>query len=738
MGAGMTVKQRFCRPLGVLMLLLLPSSSVLCGQEQEIPPLSYSVDVQVFQIRFSAFSKTGQWIDRLTPGDLELYVDGRKQQIEYLDEMTPEGTLLSGVPAPPGTKAGPASPPEQRKEANHLIVIFDGNNTSSPAMEKHKKYARELIERLPKNQITYLVYFLHPGSDYSLLAGPTEDKKSVLAAMEKAQGTTSAGNLDRQFKFQQLSNAYTDITNCPREEDALSAQCQVQVCTSVIEKAKIFAQEERNRISHTIADVSDIARKTASLPGRKSVLLVTEGLEPTGGNYFNQAANILRDLQEMYSISHEADRLEADLRYEAAKGSPELSRINELENLLTASGFTLYFVHPDLDRNTAEMSAEHRSGHPATRKLINSPDPDLLAWGLAEHTGGTALARGQDRLFYSRMVDYLTRYYLLGYRLDASASEDKTRELNVILKSKKTDVVLSFPAKAKYLDLQGRIEQALAAAHNSPNRQHPMPLSTGSNFYKLSDREYQVWIPAAVPLSSIQAATRQDQQARDEIHFSFLVRDASGNIVAGDRRMLQLDIPAEQIDLPGSNQILLQAQYPLILKPGKYNISVAALDTGGWSTGWSESSLDLPAAEPDNCPVASTLLLTSGSHQLSASPGPGFLIGEEGKIAYQEKLYDLSLQPVYPTTGSLKGFYEVSRTPPGGGPPPPPTCKIYDSNGTVVFEPPTMRKEIIDGPWGATVQFVIPYWNLQPGAYALEITFRTGCNRRAAFRIALS
>ena len=108
-------------------------------------------------------------------------------------------------------------------------------------------------------------------------------------------------------------------------------------------------------------------------------------------------------------------------------------------------------------------------------------------------------------------------------------------------------------------------------------------------------------------------------------------------------------------------------------------------------------------------------------------------------MIYGDQSFRIPLQPVFPTSGSLDGFFQLIGSATASV---DILYRVYDKNGKLVLEPEKTARlqDLFPTNRRTDVTFSLPYRDIAPGDYELEITLRlqppcTENSRRVPFRI---
>jgi len=254
------------------------------------------IGVTLVQVDVAAIDRKGRPVTDLKPEDFEIYEDGRRQQVTNFVYVSPESV---GAPTAPIGKAKPTDkynppPPPGRLRPNDVrrtiaLVVDDLTLTleSTPYVQQAlKKFVDE--QMLPGD----LVAIVRTGAGMGALQMFTADKRILYAAIERVRWSPSSNTL---YTFAPVAtnvaspNRYSLLNENPFGGDIRNATGDPT--TTLPERATDEMDKLRQEIFSigTLGAVSFVVRALRELPGRKSVVLFSEGLR-----IYNREQNVIR------------------------------------------------------------------------------------------------------------------------------------------------------------------------------------------------------------------------------------------------------------------------------------------------------------------------------------------------------------------------------------------------------------------------------------------------------------
>ncbi len=272
-------------------VLLAAAPEIRFAQQPASPQTNQDVtriSTQLVQIDAVVTDKKGRHIEDLTQDDFELLVDGKKQQLTYFSHINLRGTIKRELPANRRTAASPApeSMPTRQiepAEVNRTIAfIVDDLGLSFRSTE----FVRETLRKFVAEQMQGgdLVAIIRTGNGLGMLEQFTSDKRILYSAIEKLTWNPLSRDMTPTF-----ADASTEVTDDQADKQA------------VLDTFEEF--RETNFSTGTLGAIGFVVQGLRSLPGRKSVILLSDGFrvysQNSDDNTTNQIIEAMKNLVEM-------------------------------------------------------------------------------------------------------------------------------------------------------------------------------------------------------------------------------------------------------------------------------------------------------------------------------------------------------------------------------------------------------------------------------------------------------
>jgi VWFA-related protein len=385
------------------------------------------ISTNLVQVDAVVTDRDGKQVTDLGPEEIEVFEDNHPQKITNFSYISTQPAtpppVASNSPKPAGNVSPSVAPPPVRLRPDQVrrtiaLVVDDlGMSFESTAFVRHA------LKNFVDNQMQPddLVAIIRTSAGVGALQQFTSDKRQLYAAIERVRWYPAGqGNVSA---FAPLEKDDMKIyTNNP--------QAQVAELARRAREEKEEAEEERDQSREeffavgTLGAVSFIVRSLGDLPGRKSVLLFSDGFRlfaknttrirdnSSGGGQpgikseSNGTVQNSRILESLRRLTDQANRASVVIYTMDARGLQTLS--------LTASDSTTDYSPAQLEQQLSDRRQEYFDTQSGLEYL-------------AHLTGGFSIHDSNDlNKGITRVLDDQSGYYLIGYRPDESTFDQAT------------------------------------------------------------------------------------------------------------------------------------------------------------------------------------------------------------------------------------------------------------------------------------------------------------------------
>jgi VWFA-related protein len=552
------------------------------------------VSTKLVQTPVNVVDKKGRFVDNLGRDDFEILVDGKRQPISLFEII--KGTTPGRGSGPGGISGtAPSLPPGAEAPGRSVIFFIDDRHLAPDSILRTRKMIEYYIEQQMGSEDQVLI--ASTSGQIGFLQQFTDSKEALRAAAARLNyRSLTARDTDRppMSEYQALTIERGDepmlihfVSFVWREQFVGMRKVNPAVARGlaervVHERARRILRQSDIIASATLATLENLTRSVAQLPGRKLVVLVSDGFLQS--SQASEVSSKLRDITDA-----------------ALRGGTVIYSLQ---------GSGLGTVFPD----AANWDVLDENGDPGRAPLGEDFAIQAPLYQLAEVTGGHALFNTNDlNGALTRSLDETAHYYLLAWRPDEDlVRERKFHRIKVILKGHPE---LSarvnrgfFSEDTSVAAAAGRIPET-----NSPPQEqlhavigsvfHTSSLRTNlSVTYMESPAGPKLTILMQVPLDENEPAD-QKERAADIVG---VVLDDQGKVAGsfGDH------LTAANATGTGSSAHRRSITYlnQVIVKPGLYQVRVAARDSTSGNIGRSLRWIEVPNVSSGKLSLSSLLL----------------------------------------------------------------------------------------------------------------------------------
>lgn len=556
-----------------------PSAS---GQATQMPAEEDAVvrvTTNLVQVDAVVTDKNGQPVTDLTAEDFELLEDGRPQKITnfaYIDF----GSRATD-PTPMRREANPVIPmPPRRVEPGRarriIAVVVDDLSLSfeSTAFVRDglRKFVRDAVG--PED----LVAIVRTSAGVGALQQFTTDKRQLYAAIERIRwyplgrgGISAFAPIRRDL----LRNGPNNPSDDARSAQTNGAATESSLARPSSEQALDEFREEIFTVG-TLGALNFVIRGLRELPGRKAVVLVSDGVP-----IFNRSGESTRVLDALRRLIDLANRASVVIYTVDARGLPTLG--------LTAADEVGGMGPEEIERSLSD------------RRLSYFESQNGLNY-LAQQTGGLFIRNTNDiAKGIHRVLEDQRGYYLLGYRPDESTFDQagRRRYHRIVVKVRRTGLrVRSRTGFYGVTDEEARPvrrtrSEQLMAALTSPFASGGVDLRLTSIF--LADPKFGPVMRSLLLINGGELTWKleADGWSKSVMDIWAITFDADGKPVSETNRTYTMRARGELLETLRKNGLIYTMNVP-IKKPGAYQLRVAVRDAASERIGSANRFIEVP------------------------------------------------------------------------------------------------------------------------------------------------
>jgi hypothetical protein len=359
-----------------------------------------------------------------------------------------------------------------------------------------------------------------------------------------------------------------------------------------------------------IDQIMAMIRQLGTLPGRKSVLLLSPGLATTGDADLFKAmvdkankANVTLYAIDVNGLSAEVDQSQAT--------SAALNHAAAVSSTQSANG------------GSAAQNMERMRQGDYVNDAVRTTDTQSSLRALSEGTGGFLIGSTNDlRKPFQRVLEDVDTHYEVIYRPASNQFDGRLRTIDV--KAQRADLSLesqkayfALPVLGSSSDLAG-FEMAGLAALSLPQPPHAFEFNAGAYRFRPNVANSQNEAVFAIPAANLEA-TAEPAVKRRRMHVAVLalVKDSSGQVVDKFSQDSPYEIPEENLAKARATNITFA--HPLTLPPGHYTLETVVLDREAKRASTSKIAFDSPERSGVGL---SSILLVQGMEPVKGKVDP--------------------------------------------------------------------------------------------------------------------
>ncbi|CAN5619981.1 hypothetical protein BH24ACI2_BH24ACI2_04930 [soil metagenome] len=621
------------------------------------------ISTTLIQVDVTVTDKNGKIIKDLKPKDFEIYENGEKQEITNFSFISNASATTAATPnikeKPPVPL--PPAPVNPKQVKRTIALVVDDLTLSFESVH----YVRQALKKFVDEQMQDgdLVAIIRTGSGIGALQQFTSDKRQLYAAIEKVRwNMAGTGNI----------GAFAPIEATPLEQAKANG---ADISDEQLDAEKDFirgANDFREDIfaTGTLGAINYIIRGMKELPGRKSILLLSDGFQlfSQSKDGFTDSTRVLDSLRRLVDL---ANRSSVVVYTMDARG-------------LQTLGFTA-------EDNTGGLSAEAIEGRLSDRrdKLFNTQEGLVY---LAKQNGGFPILNNNDLSGGIRKILDDQSYYLIGYQPDTDTFDPKVRRFNKLeIKVKRKDVNVRYRSgffgvtddQFKKPTGQTAAQQILTAL-TSPFAVNDINLSLNT-IYK-SDSKSASSITSLVYVNGKDLKFTDEPDGSKKVMFDVLAISFGNSGAAVDQisKTYTLTLKNEEYQKILKEGFIYYFTFP-VKKPGAYQMRVALRDHASEKVGSASQFIEVPNLKKDRLTLSGIILENLTVEQWNKEANRN-TTAAANKPPETNPLLDTSLRRFKRGTIMRYG-YEIYNAKLNAGQPPQLQAQIrLFQNGKLIFE----------------------------------------------------
>lgn len=596
------------------LLVLTTFVLVICAQERQDEPADVvRINTELIQTGVMVFDKRGHFVDGLKPEQFELRVDGKLVQFSSFDRVTAwtaeeeRQVLAAAAPAPAKTDAAPRAPLSTSARGRTIIFFVDDLHLSFDSLRRTRAALIHVLdqEMTPLDQVA----FTSASGQIGFLQQLTDNKAVLRAALARIKPVP-----------------YVVRDN---DQPPMTEYLAIKILNGDLESLDYYAEEYLRRNPRPIRGMNKNAVYQV-IKNRATQILF--GLEDVTTNSLNSLNNLMETLARVAGrkvVFFISDGFYLDTKNSMGAGN---DRLRHVTDRAARTGSVIYTIDSrGLFASIPDATGDRPIDPMGRLDRANVGEGVLSQEGLnalAGDTGGRFL-KNQNYFdtWVARMLDETSNYYLLAWRPPTEEQKGgrfKRIEVSIVgrpdltvrlprgfmsdakasarsIKVKATASDLAIPENPKAVE-KGP-EAGLLAAIAAPSARKGLPTQLFVSFLDVPNTGPV--LTAATQLATAVLGYGADGKQSATVDLAGLVLNDQGKQAGSFSTRVNVKPSAAAAASENSSVIYT---HKLPLKPGIYQVRVAARDDQSGRAGSAAQWIEIPDLAAKRLTLSSLLI----------------------------------------------------------------------------------------------------------------------------------
>lgn len=642
--------------------------------------VTFKVEINYVEVDAAVFDRQGGFVRDLKRDDFEVVEDGVSQDVTAFTQVNIPIERAEPAPLQASAIIEPDVISNARPfEGRVYVIILDDKHTAALRSAQTRKAAEQFISRyMADNDLAAVITTSGQGGGTQEF---TNNKRLLLRAVNKFIGQKLRSETEERLDEYQRQRAVPGQRDITRVNDPIDMQRGYDARVAL----------------ETLARISDWV---GSIRGRrKAIVFFSEGIDYNIFDFTKREATTVQE--KMREVFASATRSNVSIYSIDPRG---LTMLGD-ESIQVAGGFP---ENPQLNLGMQSFNDSLRLSQDSLRSL-------------SEETGGFAAVNRNDFSdAFSRVVKDSSSYYVLGYYPKNDRRDGRFRKIEVKVRRPGVEV----RSRRGYTAPRGKVPappKVPAGDKTSPQVREALdsPLPLPALTLNVFAAPFKGVAPNTAVAVTIEAAgndfgfDEKDGKLLTDYEVSTIAIDQQGKIRGGDRSVVNFALKPENRQRFAQTGVRVSTR--LQLPPGRYQLRVAARESGTGRVGSVNYDLDVPDFTQDPIALSGVAISAASGLRMStakpdeelqgALPGPPVAVrtfprGDE--LAVFAEVYD----------NDLKAPHVVDIT-----------TTVVSEDGRNVFKSAEQRasSELQGKPGGYGHQARISLKDFAPGTYVLTV-----------------
>jgi len=549
------LKRSRCLVAIMMMCLILPLPAFGGKKKEEEKKNAFEGEFELTVVNVIAYvtDKKGHPVTSLTKKDFRIFQDGQERKLSHFQLYTEEVYRSVFEPAsesrvPHDIKPSPL--PEMEIQPIYIVMYIDNENLHPLDRNRVLSKATEFVRQNLHPPVQMMVVTFDKSLD--IVQPFTDDPMLVVQAIRAQRmktGGTPSRDLDRKRVLKKMQQHKQD----PNSGRSTEARSVWGLLLSAVE-------EEANDLLFTLQSLRATVAMMAGLPGKKSLVYISNGLPMIAG------------MELLYAYSNAYDDPSALTQF--ARWD-QTSQYKSLVAAANSQNVSFYTIGAGGLRHASIASAESANvGDTIASGVGEANYLDSLRF-MAKETGGKAIVNTNDfTLAFEKISEDLFTYYSLGYTLNLSGG-DKIHSIRVEIPNH-PEYNLRYRRRYVEKSLESRVRDKVMTALLFKNPDNPfglevktMPAAPASKY------RWNLPVEISFPINKLTLLPEGDDSVGHAILF-VAARDSGGGQSDLIRQSHEIRLPTAELEKIGNQRWTIHAS--LLMEAGNYSISVGLMD----------------------------------------------------------------------------------------------------------------------------------------------------------------
>ena len=554
------------------------------------PQVTFKVEINYVEVDAAVFDRQGGFVRDLKREDFEVIEDGVTQDVTAFTLVNIPIERAEPAPLQAAAVIEPDVISNARPfEGRVYVIILDDKHTAALRSAQTKKAAEQFITRyMADNDLAAVITTSGQGGGTQEF---TSNKRLLLRAVNKFIGQKLRSETEERLDEYQRQRAVPSQEEITKVNDPIDMQRGYDARVAL----------------ETLARISDWV---GSIRGRrKAIVFFSEGIDYNIYDFTKREATTVQE--KMRDVFASATRSNVSIYSIDPRG---LTMLGD-ESIQVAGGFP---ENPQLNLGMQSFNDSLRLSQDSLRSL-------------SEETGGFAAVNRNDfGDAFSRVVKDSSAYYVLGYYPKNDRRDGRFRKIEVRVKRPGTEV----RSRRGYTAPRGKAPappKVPASDKTSPQVREALdsPLPLPSLTLSVFAAPFKGTAPNTAVAVTVEAAgndfgfDEKDGKLLTDYEVSTIAIDQQGKIRGGDRSVVNFALKPENRQRFAQTGVRVSTR--LQLPPGRYQLRVAARESGTGRVGSVNYDLDVPDFTADALALSGVVLASaSGLRMSTAKPDEEF------------------------------------------------------------------------------------------------------------------